>query len=68
MVQVGMEWLLPLAGFAASWGGARASLNGTRKRVEKMDDKLDVIIADNSETKERVARIEGTLAIEERRK
>jgi hypothetical protein len=49
--------LLPVLAFAASWGGVRVSLNGTKKRVEDIDKNVRGIDV-------RVARIEGRLGVE----
>ena len=55
--------LVPALAFAASWGGVRASLNGTKKRVETIDAKTDEIRKDVTNVRERVAKIEGALDI-----
>lgn len=59
MIALGAEWVVPLVAAAASWGGARASLNGTRKRVEQIDGKVDGIVETMSEVRERVGKLEG---------
>lgn len=50
--------LLPLLAFAASWGGVRVSLNGTKKRVEKIDDTVQDINV-------RLGRVEGKLDVDQ---
>lgn len=52
--------LLPvaIAGIAA-WGGVKVSLNGTRERVQRIEEKLDHVIENASETREKLAYIEG---------
>lgn len=43
----------------AAWGAARSALNGTRKRVERIEDKLDISLANQGSLAERIARLEG---------
>lgn len=52
--------LLPvaIAGIAA-FAGVKVSLNGTRERVQRIEEKLDHVIEAASETREKVAFIEG---------
>lgn len=56
--------LVPALAFAASWGGVRVTLNGTKKRVENIEAKTDKIGEDVTHVRERVARIEGKLGVE----
>jgi hypothetical protein len=55
--------LLPAATFAASYGGIRTALSFLIKRVDGVESKVDVIQRDVSETKERVAHLEGSLGV-----
>lgn len=36
-----IEWFAAVATVGAAWGGAKAALNGTRKRVERIEEGLE---------------------------
>lgn len=58
-----MEALIPFlsAAFAggAAWGAVKAALNGTAKRVERIETKVDSAAVALSDVSVRVARLEG---------
>lgn len=39
----------------AAWAGVKASLNGTRARVERIEDKLDKVIEDRADDSKKIA-------------
>lgn len=65
IVQLAILMVFPAG---AAWGAARSALNGTRKRVERIEDKLDVAIGNQGSLAERIARLEGEHARQEVRR
>jgi hypothetical protein len=53
--------IIPVLAFAASWGGIRVSLNGTRENVREIKGDVKDIKRDVSSHGERIAGVEARL-------